>query len=77
MISVFTASITTIMAELINGHIKLHEIRDSSIGVIVGSIERHMVIKEGGKPLGMIFKLRIVNKLNESFRALKFISCLT
>ena len=54
MISVFTASVTTIMGEVIGGNIKEHTVENSAIGVIRGSIERHLVLQNGGKPVGMI-----------------------
>ena len=54
LISVFTASVTTIMGEIIGGGVKEHTIENSVIGVIQGSIERHLVLQNGGKPVGLI-----------------------
>ncbi len=56
LISLFTASVTTIMGEVIGGGVKEHTIENSVVGVIRGSIERHLVLQNGGKPIGVIPK---------------------
>ncbi len=56
LISCFTAAITTIMVELMSGSPPEPIITDQIIGVIKGSIERHLVLQQGGTPLGITFK---------------------
>ena len=56
LVSVFTASVTTIMAEVLAGSEEIQKsIQSSNIGVIAGSIERHLVLQEAGKPIGKSF----------------------
>ena len=64
LISCFTAAITTIMVELMSGSPPEPIITDQIIGVIKGSIERHLVLQQGGTPLGINFPLKQFTKSN-------------
>ena len=53
LMSFLTAIITTILTTIISGPLEPHQINDAHIGVVVSSIERHLVLQEGGNPVGM------------------------
>ncbi len=63
LVSVFTAAVTTIMGEIIGGNVKEISIENSVVGVIKGSIERHLVLQNGGKPVGMSSFLSLTQKI--------------
>ena len=52
VVSLFTAFITNMLSELLGGTATEATVRDSRIGVLAGSIERHLVMKQGGQPFG-------------------------
>ncbi len=53
LISMFIASITTILGEIISGTKVEHVIYNTKVGVIRESIERLLVLQEGGNPVGI------------------------
>ena len=60
LISIFTAAMTNVMWEVISGPTYEMKIQGSKIGVMRGSIEKEIVLKVGGTPIGMpkfIFRL--------------------
>ena len=46
------------MGEIISGNVQHRRIQNSIVGVMEGSIERHLVLQEGGKPLGIILEVK-------------------
>ncbi len=52
MMNLFTASLTAILMDQSNALSQLPTIIGQSVGVINGSIERHLVLLEGGTPHG-------------------------
>ena len=54
IVSIFTASVTTIMGEVLGDAEVLLTITGNSVGVINGSLERHLVLQAGGNPVGIL-----------------------
>ena len=57
LISLFTASVTNVMWECIFGGMSTIPIQGSDVGVINGSIERQLVLQQGGNPIGTSMQL--------------------
>ena len=53
LISLITASLTTVLQEVIVGNAGAASIENNNMGVIADRIERHLVLREGGMPVGM------------------------
>lgn len=62
IVAIFTATVTTIISF---AEPTPPGIRGRRIGVIKGSIERHLVLQEGGTPIGM-FQLFLYIKLRNT-----------
>ena len=53
LISIFTAAVTNVMWEVLGGQGGEISIQGANIGVITGSIERELVLQQGGNPIGI------------------------
>ena len=51
--SLFTATLTTILSIFIVGNEMKNHIGNARVGVIAATIERHLVLQEGGTPIGI------------------------
>ena len=69
LISLFTASVTNIMRELLGDSMEVERtiLGVKDVGVLRGSIERHLVLQEGGEPHRMLDMFAKLSKTSKFF----------